>query len=81
MAIGNVELMHKCFPEHVNSKKEDIETKDVVKMRRVNMERGTAGIKKKKSQWPNCSSGLLYHLESLLSNIVDELHNSLNQHL
>ena len=55
MAIGNGELMHKCFPKHsrmgIARMKQDIETDEEGKKRDVSMERSFAG-KKKRSQRP-----------------------------
>ena len=57
MAIGNEELTHQCFPKHLRmgtaGMKLNIETEEEGKKRRVNMEKSTAGRKKKMSRRPN----------------------------
>ena len=67
------------FPDTSKWKQEwnKTDTEEVGKQRRVNKERSTAGMQKKKSQWPKCSSGLPSHPESLLPEVVDELINEL----
>ena len=51
MAIGNIEVMHECTPEHLRMGKASLkwgkETKEEGKHKRVILERSTAGKKKK----------------------------------
>ena len=49
MAIGNVELMHECFPKHslMGKAKKNKETDEEGKKKGVNVERRKAGKKEK----------------------------------
>ena len=76
MAIGDLELAHECFSEHLRMgtvrKKQDKETKEGKQIREY-MERSTAGTKKK-SRRPSCCSGIQQYLiieQSLHTTIFD----------
>ena len=61
VAIGNEDLPHECFRKHSHmgtaSMKLDKDTEEEGKKKRVNMERSTVDMEKKKSQWQlRCSS-------------------------
>ena len=81
MAIGNVELMQECFPNHFRTGiariKQDKCTEGECQKRRVNMG-GSTESTKRKSRRLNCSSGLPSPRGRYSPQAVDESHNELN---
>ena len=70
MAIGNVDLMHECFPKHTGmgkaKKKYDIEIEKDKKKRGVSMERSTKAGTKERS--PDSQS--LPNQNTMIINII-----------